>query len=176
MPENDSPKLKRASKRSDPRALTKFLQELSWLLNSYSDLDFKALESLGTSVATPSLAPTKRQKSNNLPKKPNVHTLVGVLPGLLVDERLFPTNEDIAEFAEGTLGVSILRWQKKSKFELIGHIVCTANTLNDKAISSLVEALSQLTGEDRTRKIVEDQRQSGASWNEVIQGILAASR
>lgn len=169
---SEKPHSKRAPKRSDPRALGRFLQELSWLLNSYSDLDFKALEGLALQP-TPVVANTSKRKGERLGTKTNVHTLVGVLPGLFVDERLFPTNEDISEFAVSALGVHIPRWQKKSKFELIGHIVCTANALEEEQVASLVDALSRITGEDTARLKIEGQRQRGLSWNEVIQGLLA---
>jgi len=169
MPEKSQPR--RLVRRSDARTLNKFLQELSWLLNSYSDLDFKALESLAKSPP-PAAVPAKRKSARSPAKKQNVEALVGVLPGLFVDERLFPSNVDISEFAFTALGIAIPRWSKKSKFELIGHIVCTTNALDDFAVASLVEALTRITGEDKARMRIENQRQQGLSWNEVIQNIL----
>ena len=168
MPENLHPK--RVPRRSDTRTLSRFMQELSWLLNSYSDLDFKALEAL--SRESSSTAPLPKRRIAKSDKRQNVETLVGVLPGLFVDERLFPSNVDIVEFAATALGINILRWQKKSKFELIGHIVCTANALDDGAVSSLVSALTKVTGKNSARIQIENQRLQGLSWNEVIQNLI----
>lgn len=144
------------------------MQELSWLLSSYSHLDFKGLDALAreAAVSQAKRAPVRRSS------KTDVQTLVGILPGLLVDEALFPANEDIAEFALNTLGVDIPRWDKKSRFELIGRIVCTANTLQGSELSALVAALRKATGDSAVRLLIEDQRQRGVSWNEVIQNLI----
>src|SRR5690606_27194321 len=98
--------------------------------------------------------------------------LVGTLPSFLVDEELFPTNEDIAEFSVSILNIHIPRWQKKSKYELIGHIVCNVNEASPGKISRLLEALDEVLDErgDAKRKIASD-RKSGRSWNQVIQEI-----
>lgn len=163
----------RRPKRSDPRALARFLQELSWLLNSYADLDFRALENLAF-APPPVAAPTPRKRrSKSTPPRANVEALVGVLPGLFTDERIFPTNEDIAEFATTALDVKIPRWQKKSKFELIGHIVCNTKELKEEELASLVSALNIVSGEDSARAAVGEQRQNGLSWNEVIQKLVS---
>lgn len=166
----------RLSKRSDPKTLARFIEELSWLLNTYSDLDFRALDHFVHAKPVTVSRPRTQRVSRKLPRNPNIHLLVGMLPGMFVDERLFPTNEDIAEFASSALGVVIPRWQKKSKFELIGHIVCTANGLKDNALENLVSALTEVTGEEETRKAIESKRQQGLSWNEVIQTLLKDRR
>jgi hypothetical protein len=163
----------RPSRRSDPRTLSRFIEELSWLLSSYEDLDFRALKDIGYLRIRHQSAQTLERIN---PKNPNISFLVGALPGLFNDETLFPTNEDIAEFAQVALKVRIPRWEKKSKFELIGHIVCNTAQLSDKKLEMLVRALSRFLEEGReARAIVASRRDSGLSWNEVIQRLLSRS-
>ncbi|WP_159392744.1 hypothetical protein [Methylobacterium sp. C1] len=159
---------KKSSRRSDAQAAQRFVEELSWLLTSYSGLDFKALQDLSVQKENP---PESLQKF--APKNPNVVYLVGTLPGLFMDEKLFPSNEDIAEFSSLALKINIPRWQKKAKFELVGHIVCHAVSLNDKQVAHLTRALTRIVdGEVDARKLIEDRKEAGMSWNVVIQNLL----
>jgi hypothetical protein len=151
----------------------RFIQELSWLLSSYEDLDFKALGAL-----TDQLTIVQRANSNlrthSANRAPTVQLLVGIVPSLLTDDRLFPTNEDVIEFSRLALGITIPRWHKKSKYELIGHIVCSTEHADPKRLQRLVNALGDLMDDKgETRRALEVQRQSGLSWNEVIQKLLS---
>ena len=165
---------RRTGKRSEPKTLLRFIEELSWLLSSYEDLDFRALGPL-----TQQLALSQRTTSNLLKHSPNraptTQLLVGVLPSLLTDEKLFPSNEDVIEFSNAALGITVPRWQKKSKFELIGHIVCSTEQANPLRLQRVVHALGDLM-DDRgeARRALQRQRQSGLSWNEVIQQLLSS--
>ena len=91
-----------------------------------------------------------------------------------MDESIFPSNEDIAEFSETALKITIPRWQKKAKFELVGHIVCHAVKLDDLQVANLVRALTLIVdGENAARQILTSRKEQGLSWNEVIQNLLA---
>jgi hypothetical protein len=172
MSETEPPKGRRPGKRSEPRTLLKFIEEFSWLLSSYEDLDFRALGNLGADMIRSQKA-ASNIRSHSTQRAPTTQLLVGTLPGLLTDETLFPTNEDITEFSAITLGISIPRWQKKSKYELIGHIVCHTDQADPNKISSLVEVLDNLLSDKgETKRNLQAQRKSGLSWNEVIQGLL----
>jgi hypothetical protein len=176
MSDSELPKQsRRPGKRSEPRTLAKFVEELSWLLSSYEDLDFRALGNLGADLIRPQRAATNIQ-THSINRKPTTHLLVGTLPSLLTDESLFPSNEDIVEFSTMTLGITIPRWQKKSKYELIGHIVCHTDLADQEKIFSLVQVLnSLLSDKGETKRNLAEQRQSGLSWNEVIQRLLKNS-
>jgi hypothetical protein len=103
---------------------------------------------------------------------PNKHFLIGVLPRLFQDTKIFPSNEDIAEFAQTVLRVPVTRYEKRSKYELIGLIVCQTNELDEEKLSNLVKALSVITRSDeKLKKVVEARRSGGLSWNEAIQQI-----
>lgn len=156
-------------KRSDPKALGRFVEQLSWLLSSNEDLDFRALRKAARELYLTDRKPTRSIK-RLAPKNPNISFLVGALPGLFNNEAFFSTNEEIAEFAKTALRVSIPRWEKKSKFELIGHVVCNTAKLGDKRLSILVRALSRIIDDERQAKeVFAKKREKGASWNEVIQ-------
>jgi hypothetical protein len=160
----------KAPKRSNDitRAIN-LIEELSWVLRTYSDVDTKTLSNLRNFLVH---APTRQheQFASYLPENSNVFFLVGTLPKLFSDERLFPTNVDIADFADAALKVRIPRWQKKSKFELIGHIVCRTAELSESQVSDLVKALQKIISNgDSARKLIRDRKQAGLSWNEIIQ-------
>ncbi len=157
------------SKRKDELRAFKFVEELSWLLNTYSDLDFRTLSEF-RKMRNELAHSTPTSFERYVPRNPNVFFLVGTLPGLFTDENLFPTNEDLADFAATALGVQIPRWSKKSKFELIGHIVCHTSELDDSRVERLVVALAKIvSGDKNARSIVGGRKKAGLSWNEIIQ-------
>lgn len=163
---------RRPTKRTDPRAMARFIEELSWLLTSYADLDFRALGQVGSEIIH-----NTRQRNflTHGDRNPSIRHLVGALPGVLVDERLFPSNEMIVEFAQETLEMTIPRWSKKSRYELIGHVVCNTDQAPPWKVESLVAALDRLIAAKGTaRTKIEKQIRSGASWNEVIQGLISS--
>jgi hypothetical protein len=112
--------IKKRSSRRDVGRVLRFLEELSWLLDTYNDLDFRALGDLRNTMVH--LQPSSINRLERyVPHNPNIMYLVGTLPELFTDTTLFPSNEDIAEFATVALHVEIPRWHKKSKFELERH-------------------------------------------------------
>lgn len=155
---------------NDIKKLMLFLEELGWLLSSYPNLDLRYVsKELRDAIAHGPAAATAAV-GGYISTNPNKHFLVGVLPRVLTDESLFPTNEDIAEFATTVMNVKIPRFHKKSKYELIGHIVCQTENLNERALSKLVHALSMLTEEgDKVRKIISQRKQQNFGWNAIIQ-------
>lgn len=168
MTERKLPRSTKPARRSDPRTLRRFVEELSWVLSSFEDLDFKALGLLANEP-TASLSPKSRVKVRST----ETITFLGRLPALFMDDKLFAGNEDIVEFARHALNIEIPRWHKKSKYELIGHVVCNANLLNNQRLKKLSVAIEKIQDEKgSTRDMVQIQRQSGLSWNEVIQQML----
>ncbi len=167
---SDPNRPKRALKRSDPRTLSRFVEELSWLLSSYDELDFKALGELSSNFASLARHSAVVSKSS---RSTTAQMLVGVLPSFFMDTDLFPTNEDLVEFSQVVLGISLSRWQKKSKFEIIGHIVCHTDQASPERLSRVVAALEEALGErGSARSKLAKERKSGRSWNEVIQTML----
>lgn len=165
------------SKKSINRAITDetnikyaidFIEELSWLLDSkrklkLGDIPFILRNQLQTQSSVVGAA--KKYASPN----PNIHYLIGVLPRLFQDKNIFPKNEDIASFANDVLGVDITRIDKRSKYELIGMIVCKCNELDDAKLEEMVDALALITGSiEKIKRLTEERKTTGFSWNETI--------
>jgi hypothetical protein len=171
MTEVRSTRFVRGTRRSDPRTMARFMEELSWLLDSYDGLDFKALSVLANQLVSASSA-----KSRGRPRSDDNFIFLGRLPSLFMDEELFAGNEDIVEFAKYALDIDIPRWHKKSKYELIGHVVCNANLLDNNKLKQLSSAIERLQdSKSPARSELYHQRKLGLSWNEVIQNMLEVS-
>lgn len=154
-------------KRSDPRELSRFIEELSWFLKSFEDIDYNALSDFGREMEF------FHSSSQRLRKKVrggrNAVVLVGILPDFLMDTTLFPSNEGIVEFAEAALGLPINRWQKKSRYEIIGQIVCHTNDASPNKVRVLSELIEDMQDNKTSlRKAIETNREQGHSWSEVI--------
>lgn len=108
---------------------------------------------------------------NYVSPNPNIHFLIGVLPRLLKDEDLFPSNQSIINFAEEILDIQMNRQGKRSRYELIGMIVCETDTLTDNKLHKLVHALAKLTSNEEQLINLKKYRSNGNdfSWNETIQ-------
>ena len=80
--------MKRISKSSNVLRLRRFLEEFSWLIESYSDLDLietiNKIEKMGYVPSEAKIAVGNYESSN-----PNKHFLVGVLPRLFIDKSIF---------------------------------------------------------------------------------------
>ena len=101
---------------------------------------------------------------------PNKHFLIGVLPRLLMDRDLFPSNEDVAQFSREALRFSIPRYEKVAREDLIGKIVCRADSLDDGGLKDLVQALGVIVNDKESIAILVERKRSGSfSWNEAIQ-------
>src|SRR4051812_32435298 len=95
----------RNEKIRDPRTIQRFLEELSWVLNTYSNLDFKSISN--AQVVPLNSIKGKPGFQQYISKNPNVHFLVGALPTIFSDEKLFVSNEDLAGFATEVLSLTI---------------------------------------------------------------------
>jgi hypothetical protein len=106
-------------------------------------------------------------------RDPNKHFLIGVLPRLFQDRHLFPQNEDIVDFAASALGLEMSRSEKRSRYEIIGKVVCETDQLDEYRLTSLVSALEKLVGNnERLAQMAEKRRSGSFSWNETIQDLL----
>jgi hypothetical protein len=104
---------------------------------------------------------------------PNKHFLIGVLPRLFQDRALFPQNEDIVDFAATALELPMNRAEKRSRYEIIGKVVCETDQLDERRLTTLVTALERLVGDKaRIAAMAEKKRAGNFSWNETIQELL----
>lgn len=158
-------------RKNEVTKIKKLLEELSWIMTEYSASDLmKLYKTIDSSVvSTKDISETIGYK----PENPNKHFLTGALPTLFLDQELFKTNDEIALFAEQVIGVKIPRYHKKSKYEIIGHIVCEANSLNDFGLKKIVKALERIVTDESKKKSIYNKKNNSTtfSWNEVIQDL-----
>ncbi len=145
----------------------KFVEELSWVLDSKKSVNLKDVPMLLRNLLeTESALPVPEKYSSS---NPNKNYLIGILPNLFQDNVLFKSNLDLAEFAENILKIPVPRAEKRSKYELIGLIVCEITKLNDADLTNLVEALSVITGsKQKLKQIKAAKKQANFSWNDAI--------
>lgn len=145
-----------------------FVEELSWLLESKSKLKLSEIPDILRSNLK-SINTVKDTTNKYVSPNPNIHYLIGVLPRLFKDTKLFKKNEDIVDFAVEVLKIEISRSDKRSRYELIGLIVCECNELDDQALDLLVDSLSKITSNsDKINQMAREKSSVGFSWNETI--------
>ncbi len=158
----------RVTKTRDPKTIRLFLEELSWVLSAYPNLDYRGIPDVIEDMQRSKSLP--HALSNFVPENPNIHFLVGVLPKVFGNADLFRTNEDLVSFARSAMKLKMTRWQKKSREELIGQIVCAAYQLNDRKLDRLVRALSRIiNGDGEASEVLKKSKATKLSWNYIIQ-------
>ena len=145
-----------ALQRVRPEQLKDAIAALNWVV-----LDSKS--HVSSTVA-------KSYQSSDLNKR----FLIGALPRLLLDRDLFPSNEDIVDFAAAALRLEMTRTvEKRARHEIIGKIVCETDTLDEQQLTDLVKALEKLVGnKDRLSVMIEKKKSGTFSWNETLQELL----
>lgn len=159
--------VKTRSPAENARLAIQLLEELGWLLASKRNLDLKRAAETLRLMTLDGQSGAFSKRYTKLP--PNKTFLVGVLPRLFQDEVLFPSNEDIADFSLSVLDVPISRSAKRSRYELIGFVVCLANDLDDSKLASLVEALESIAGNsEKLRTMAQMRTEQKLTWNDAI--------
>lgn len=153
------------SKNKKIKQAINLIEELSWLLEKNNNVKLKEIPNILREVVNyDEIIPLKYKSKNS-----NKNFLIGVLPNLFQDQDLFKTNSDLIEFAELVLKIVISRPEKRSRYELIGLIVCEVSNLNDYDLNQLVDALTEITtNDDKLKKIKEQRKKSNFSWNDAI--------
>lgn len=165
-------KRRKVTAPTEERRIDSFFEELSWLLDVYKDINVKLLSKRMSSYKNSELSGIAANHSVS----DNKQFLVGVLPTLLADESLFQANEDIADFARQVMNVDIPRYHKKSRYELIGHIVCNTNELDENSLAPLVKALAAvLERGDVGKAMLRTKKTANYSWNSIISDLSGAS-
>lgn len=143
--------------------IANFLEELSWLLDIYKNINLKDASEILRNINVP----TEKSRMN---LKVNGKTyLVGVLPKILQDETLFNSNNDMLVFAEEVLRIKPSRAAKRSRIEYIGWIVCEVANTEKKELNSLYQYLNEIfSNELNIVKIKNAKRNTNFSWNEII--------
>lgn len=152
------------------------LQELVWAIKSRESsellLGVAHLRQLASSERKKTSAKAKAAEGD---KRESLRALVGAMPLILADSELFPTNEDIAKFALEALQITISRWEKRSRYEMIGMLVMesiNASDANLRDVSRLVEKVSDES--DSLDEIKQSSRKTGFSWNQAIRNLSSS--
>ena len=149
-----------------------FIEELFWLLESNKDINFKH--------ASRYLHENRNviiHGSNNIIKMKHTseYNLIGILPSLLKDEQIFQSNSQLAQFADEVLSLTINRWEKRSRNEIIGLIICEVEDANKRRLDILAERIESLcNNKSAIRESQENAKSTGNmfSWNETIQKLV----
>lgn len=148
------------------------LEELVWSLRGQRLELLEEASSLVRNLATDTTSKSTIARGYRS-EDPNKHFLIGVLPRLFQDKELFPQNDDIVEFASSALGLLMNRSEKRSRYEIIGKVICETDLLDEYRLTDLVSALEKLIGnKDHLAQMIEKKRSGSFSWNETIQNLL----
>ncbi len=150
------------------------LQELIWAIRSRESTELSEgvsyLRNLAyhekTARRKPDRKPLPRDKQNDL------KALVGSMSLVLADTELFPANEDIAKFALEALQIKIARWEKRSRYEMIGMLIMESINASPERLRDVGNLLNKISDEsDSMEKIKQSSKQTGFSWNEAIRSL-----
>lgn len=147
-----------------------FFEELSWLLESNKDINFKKASKFFREYRNYAVHGAIVSGASN-----NAYDLIGVLPSLLKDSEIFQSNAQLVQFAEEVLALDIPRWEKRSRNELIGLIVCEVEDANKERLDTLTKwAANILKNKTQVREMQSKAKTSGNlfSWNETIQKLV----
>lgn len=148
-----------------------FVEELSWLIESKKNVRLKEIPDLLRNLLEKNESAANGELSLSLDGN-SIRSLIGILPELFLDNNLFKTNNDIIIFSEEVLKINITRKEKRSKYELIGLIVCETSKLNNKELQGLVCALQVIISDnDKMNYLKQNINHDGFSWNKAIQYI-----
>lgn len=141
------------------------LEELEWLLDSTRGRSLLA--------SLPKMIEALRQINNgrnstNINRQ-NIRSLVGVLPEFFQNTNIFRTNADIEQFAREVLGVNIINFEKKSRTEIIGVIVCSVPNFEDSTFEVLGKYLSNIVDDEKKcTQVAKEKETTNFSWNDTI--------
>lgn len=146
-----------------------FFEELCWLLDSNKEINFKS--------ASKYLREMRNTVAHGLftNEAYSEYNLIGILPSLLKDEEIFQSNAQLLQFADEVLSLSITRWEKRSRNEIIGLIICEVEDANKERLDLLTDwSENILNNKNRVKELQSKAKSSGNmfSWNETIQKLV----
>ncbi len=85
--------------------------------------------------------------TDNYDQRNDLENLIGTIPFLLLNQKIFEKNQDIADFAEN-LGIHIPSPEKKKREDMIGRVVSAIARFDNKMIADLNIAIKSLKKTD----------------------------
>lgn len=150
------------------------LQELVWAIQSRESTELsKGVSHLRNLTLNEKIPRRKSEKASALRDRQNtLKALVGSMSLVLADTELFPANEDIAKFASEALQITISRWEKRSRYEMIGMLIMESINTSPERLRDVGSLLNKICEEsDSMERIKQNSRQTGFSWNEAIRSL-----
>ncbi len=147
-----------------------FFEEMCWLLDSNKDINFK-----NASKYLKNHRNTLAHAISSDSRAADEYNLIGVLPSLLKDGEIFQSNSQLVQFANEVLELDIARWEKKSRNEIIGLIVCEVEDVNKERLDLLIKWTSNILNNKNVVKNLQNKAKSNGnmfSWNETIQKLV----
>lgn len=155
------------------------VQELVWAIRSRETSELSSgisyLRNLAIHDKSEKRKLEKASKPSLIDRRRDLKALVGSMSLVLADSELFPSNEDIAKFAKEALRIPISRWDKRSRYEMIGMLVMESINASPARLREVATLLSKISEEsDSMEEIKKSARQTGFSWNEAIRSLSTA--
>lgn len=141
----------------------RFIKELTWLFNDYSHVD---LTNFFNKMNSNNEMKNHIEFNEYIPKNRNAFFLVGVLPKLLMNEKIFPLREDLYDFGKEYLDLEVNRYNRMNRKEIVGFIVCELSEIeNDMKLEKISRALKKLMQK------IDDNHESDnsfSSWRDIL--------
>lgn len=150
-----------------------FLEDLCWLLESKKNLNFSDVAKTINEIKNVSDEKLNRNTQNEVIKLQE--DIIGILPKMLVDTTLFKTNKSLSQFADEVLKIEIKNWEKRSRNEMIGVIICQIQDSGAKLKGVSAYLLENiLQNKDEFVKIQKERenRNDQFKWNDAIHEIV----
>ena len=155
---------------TDLKKLINFIEELSWVLKSYKDLEVNEL--LNEIKLNQEIRNSLVHNKNLSHGYDDKSRLIGILPGLLNDKKLFSLNSDLIEFAESAFEINITRPEKRSRYEIIGLIIMELFESKNTKVLGITDSIQKLANNTRLKnKLRRKKNSSNFSWNKAIREI-----
>lgn len=100
-------------------------------------------------------------------KSNDVENLIGSIPFILLDKKIFQKNMDVVEFAD-RIGVIITSGEKKKLSEIVGRIIEAIKGFPPNRITLLNQTISQLKASSASKK---DKVSFFEEWDRVIKNM-----
>lgn len=159
---------KKSNPNFESQQFLNFLEEFCWLLDSNKEINFKNVSKYLNEYRNTWVHGVFKDKSSE-------YNLIGVLPSILKDEDILPNNILLVQFASEVLALNIPRWEKRSRSEIIGLIICEVEDANKQRLNTLTEwSRNILKNKKEIKELQNNAKKSGNmfSWNETIQKIV----
>lgn len=151
-----------------------FFEEMCWLLDSNKEINFK-----NASKYLKDCRNVLMHGISNDDRSTDEYNLIGVLPSLLKDREIFQSNSQLVQFASEVLALDISRWEKKSRNEIIGLIVCEVEDVNKERLDTLIKWTHNILNNKNEVKNLQSKAKSTGdmfSWNETIQKLVGTGK